>query len=71
MGCHPEVAPVLRDAATGFQGFLRFAQDFGRRLERRLNASTSLAAVAQNDILNMCTIWRENNVRTRSRYAGP
>jgi hypothetical protein len=29
--------------------FLRFAQDFGRRLRRRLNASTSLPAVAQND----------------------
>jgi hypothetical protein len=31
--------------------FLRFAQDFGRRLRRRLNASISLAMLAQNDTL--------------------
>ncbi len=29
-------------AKAGRPGFLRFAQDFGRRLERRLSASTSL-----------------------------
>ena len=37
--------PAARQAAE----FLRFAQDFGRRLRRRLSASTSLAALAQND----------------------
>ncbi len=41
--------------------FLRFAQDFGKRLGRRLNASTSRPVVAQNDTPSTiyCANFRE------------
>jgi hypothetical protein len=48
--------PAPRRAAE----FLRFAQDFGRRLRRRLSASTSFAALSQNDTSkDHCAIHRD------------